>query len=90
MKRQSIMDTYKEIKAAYNSTCYVATQEDKAYWVGTDENGIIKCTLCIQDITGLSNLRDIVATNSDQAKARYAGMMAEDAEGQKYFESFHP
>lgn len=78
MKRQDIMDTYKEIKAAYNSTGYVSTQEDKAYWVGTDENGIIKCTLCIQDIKGLSNLRDVVATSSDQAKARYVGMIAEE------------
>lgn len=77
MKRQSIMDTYKEIKAAYSSN-WEQTREDKAYWVGQDENGIIKCTLDVHDIKGLSNLRDVIATNSEQARARYVGIIAEE------------
>lgn len=78
MKRQSIMDTYKEIKAAYSNNSYESTRDDKPYWVGTDENGIIKVTLCIQDTVGLSNLRDVVATNSDQARSRYASIISEE------------
>lgn len=90
MKRQSIMDTYKEIKAAYSNDGYQAVKEEKSYWVGKDSSGIMVCTMDVHDIKGLDNVWPVQAVNSDQAKVRYNAIVAADAEGQKYFESFHP
>jgi hypothetical protein len=89
MKRQSIMDTYKEIKAAYSDS-FESTKEDKAYLVGRNEEGVIVVSLNFRDVRGLSEVETVVAANSEQARVRYNAVLAANDEGQKYAESFHP
>jgi len=90
MKRQSIMDTYKEIKAAYRDDSFASTREDKAYLVGRDWQGIIVVSLDFRAVRGLSEVETVVAANSEQARVRYNAVLAANDEGQKYAESFHP
>jgi hypothetical protein len=90
MKRQSIMETYKEIKAAYSNDGYQTLKENKSYWVGIDSCGVLVATMDIHDIKGLTNVWPVEATSSDQAKVRYNVIVAEDAAGQVYAESIHP
>jgi hypothetical protein len=92
MKRQSIMDTYKEIKAAYSISYdgYEQPIKDKAYLVGIDDNGIMIVSMDFRDMRGLSDVYTVVASNSDQARVRYNSIKIEDAEGQRHAESFHP
>jgi len=89
MKRQSIMDTYKEIKAAYSDS-FESTKEDKAYLVGRNEEGVIVVSLNFRDVRGLSEVETVVAVNSEQARVRYNAILAANDEGQKYAESLHP
>ena len=84
------MDTYKELQAVKRSFDFVATPETKSYWVGIDASGVRVAIMDIHDIKGLSEVWPVEAVSSDQAKVRYNSIVAADAEGQKYFESFHP
>jgi len=90
MKRQSMMDTYKEIKAAYRDDSFSSTSEDKPYLVGRNEEGVIIVSLNFRDMRGLSEVETVVATNSEQARLRYSAVLAANDEGQKYAESLHP
>lgn len=90
MKRQSIMETYKEIKAAYSNNGYESTSQDKAYLVGRNDDGVIIVSLNFRDVRGLSEVETVVAANSEQARVRYNAVLAANDEGQKYVESLHP
>lgn len=70
MKRQSIMDTYKEIKAAYAPR--VSEETKKLYFVGVDAvTGVMVVTGAIQGIKGLDDVKDIWARNSNDARSIY-------------------
>lgn len=70
MKRQSIMDTYKEIKAAYAPS--ITDEPKNHYWVGVDAvAGVIVVTCAVQDIKGLDDIKSIYARDSNDARSIY-------------------
>lgn len=77
-RRQSIMDTYKELMAVRNDTRWTSEQPKqevkKLYWIGTDEvTGIMKVSSDFRDILGhcLDNVQEVWAYNSDAARVEY-------------------
>lgn len=81
MKRQSIMDTYKELMAVKNDTRWSSSQPvKKLYWVATDPvTGVMKVSCDFRDILGHSfdNVREIFAHNSEAARVEYNSLRHE-------------
>lgn len=74
-RRQSIMDTYKELMAVRNSfDSVIPCGVKKLYWVATDPvTGIMKVSCDFHDILGhgLDNVREIWAHSSEAARLEY-------------------
>lgn len=75
-RRQSIMDTYKELKAVRDDSRWASAQtiQKKLYWVGTDPiTGIMKASCDFHDILGkgLDDTIEVWAHSSEAAKLEY-------------------
>jgi hypothetical protein len=77
-RRQSIMDTYKELMAVRNDNRWASERPKqpmkKLYWVATDPvTGIMKASPDFHDILGhsLDNVREVWAHSSEAAKLEY-------------------
>lgn len=81
MKRQTIMQTYKELLSVKNDTRWVSAEPaKKLYWVGTDPvTGIMKLSCDFHDILGhdLDNVREVWAQNSAAAGVEYNASIIE-------------
>lgn len=75
-RRQSIMDTYKELMAVKNTSyaTMIKPAVTKLYWVATDPiTGIMKVSCDFHDILGhgLDNIHEIWSHSSEAARLEY-------------------
>lgn len=74
-RRQSIMETYKELKAVRDDSRWASQPiQKKLYWVGTDpDSGIMKASCDFHDILGkgLDDILEIWSHSSEAAKLEY-------------------
>lgn len=74
MKRQSIMDTYKELLSVKNWNMTTPSTK-KVYWVGIDPvTGIMQVSCDVRDMRGVQDVREVFAHSSESARLEYASL----------------